>query len=460
MSIEYKVKPILDPDFVPAIMWNNEYKKQVTRNGGISLLIGLTRKDGSVFRYDIQILDPAKKESAKTIKYIERIIKFLLWQKGGSTILFNNKIIVDKIKYIYNPNSNRAFDYKLIGEKIYSSGIEIQYCPESEFPSEIDISSSLGRNLNGYRIGFDLGGSDRKCAALINGKVVFSEEVEWDPYFKKDHNYHYEGITKSLRSAAAHLPRVDAIGGSAAGVYVNNEVRVASLFRGIDEINFEKHVKKLFLKIKKEWGNIPFDIVNDGDVSALAGSIFYNDTSLLGMAMGTSFAVGYVNPEGKITSWLNELAFAPVDYRKNGPIEEWSGDEGAAAQYFSQQAVARLVPIAGIKLPKDMPFPEQLKAVQKLMNNNDKRAKKIFETIGVYFGYTIAHYADFFKINSLLIMGRVTSGKGGEIILNKAREVLDIEFPKLSKTIKFRIPDETKKRHGQAIAAASLPKIK
>ena len=459
MNVTYKIKPELDPDFVPAIMWNRAYKKLVAENESIPLLIALTRKDGSVFRYDVEILDPVN-NNPETFKYVERIVKFLLWQRGGSTILFNNKVIVDQISKVYKLDGERAFDYKLIGEKIYSSGIEVKYCSELEFPEAKEVSSPLGRNLDGYRIGFDLGGSDRKCAALKNGEVVFSEEIEWDPYFEKDYKYHYEGIMASLKSAAAHLPRVDAIGGSAAGVYVNNEVRAASLFRGIKEDTFEKHVRRIFLKIKEDWGNVPFDIVNDGDVSALAGAMFFNDNSLLGMAMGTSFAVGYVGPDGKITPWLNEFAFAPVDYRENGPIEEWSGDEGCGAQYFSQQAVARLAPLAGIEFLEGTPFPEQLKEVQKLMEEGDVRAVKIYETIGICFGYSIAHYSEFLEIKNLLIMGRVTSGEGGELILNKAREVLDVEFPELSKGISFKIPDEKNKRHGQAIAAASLPAIK
>src|SRR4029450_297553 len=88
----------------------------------------------------------------------------------------------------------------------------------------------LGRHLEGYRIGFDLGASDRKCAAVANGQVVFSDEVPWSPSKEADPQYHFDGINDSLRRAAAHLPRVDAIGGSRAGVYVNNKLRGAWRF--------------------------------------------------------------------------------------------------------------------------------------------------------------------------------------------------------------------------------------
>ena len=163
---------------------------------------------------------------------------------------------------------------------------------------------------------------------------------------------------------------------------------------------------------------------------------------------------------GNITDWLDELAFAPIDYRENGPIDEWSGDEGCGVQFFSQQGIARLAPLAGLEFPDEMKFPERLVEVQKLMEQNDERAAAIFRTIGVCFGYSIAHYADFYDLHNLLILGRVTSGEGGEIILKEAETTLKAEFPELAKQIKFRIPDETFKRHGQAVVAASLPLLK
>jgi len=157
---------------------------------------------------------------------------------------------------------------------------------------------------------------------------------------------------------------------------------------------------------------------------------------------------------------LNELAFVPVDYRDDAPVDEWSGDRGCAVQYFCQQGVARLAPLAGLKFPPEMKFPEQLVEVQNLMVDGDERARRIYETIGICFGYTIAHLANFYEIRRLLILGRVTSGEGGAVILDKAGEVLRAEFPELARTIQLRTPDEKDKRHGQAVAAASLPALR
>jgi predicted NBD/HSP70 family sugar kinase len=318
----------------------------------------------------------------------------------------------------------------------------------------------MGRHLDGCRIGFDLGGSDRKAAAVIDGKVVYSEEIAWDPYFQKDPAYHLEGVHDTLTRAAAHLPRVDAIGGSAAGVYVNNEVRVASLFRGVPADLFAKHIRRMFFTLQARWGGVPFEVANDGEVTALAGSMSMNANAVVGVSLGTSTAGGYVTPAGNITPWLNEFAFLPVDYRPDAPRDEWSGDAGCGVQYFSQQGVGRLAGPAGFHFPASQPLPEQLLTVQKAMRAGDPRARALFETIGVCFGYAVAHYAEFYDLRHLLILGRVTSGEGGEVILAQTAAVLRAEFPALAETIRLRTPDEKDKRHGQAVAAASLPAIR
>lgn len=239
---------------------------------------------------------------------------------------------------------------------------------------------------------------------------------------------------------------------------MNNEVRAGSLFRGIPDDLFEDHVRRIFHRVMEAegWADKPWDVVNDGDVTALAASMSLNKNAVLGISMGTSLAAGYVDPGGSIRPWLNELAFAPIDYRSDAPVDEWSGDHGCGVQYFSQQGVARLVPQAGIDLSSEMPFPEQLVEVQRLMGEGDERAAKIYRTIGVYFGYAIAHYHSFYNFERLLILGRVTSGAGGESILEEAKKVLQLEFPDLAEKTSMHTPSEQDKRHGQAIAAASL----
>ncbi|WFB34625.1 ROK family protein [Kiritimatiellota bacterium B12222] len=461
MTHQNAFTPILDPEFEPAILWNLAYQTDVSSSTqGRPVSIALVRPDETCTIFETQILPLTAENTSRTLFYLERILKFLLWQRGGSTVLIAGcDEYTSALASIYAPGGARAFDYEFFGEKTYLQPLEVKSCAFSDLPVANEQAVSLGRHLDGCRIGFDLGGSDRKCAAVIDGEVVFSEEVEWSPYFETDPRYHIAGIQDTLERAAAHLPRVDAIGGSSAGVYVNNEVRVASLFRGVSDEDFQNKVRRIFFDLQARWDHIPFDVVNDGEVTALAGSMSLNENGVLGLAMGTSQAVGYVTVNGNITPMLNELAFAPIDYRSHAPADEWSGDLGCGVQYFSQQAVARLVPLAGIELPSEMPFPEQLIEVQKLMAAGDQRAEKIYATIGTYLGYAIAHYADFYEIRKILLLGRVTSGEGGTVIIKKAEEVLRGGFPHLHQQIEIVTLSEKNKRHGQAVAAASLPKI-
>jgi predicted NBD/HSP70 family sugar kinase len=447
---------------VPASLWNRAFRVRVEQSGNPQpLALALERTDGCVSVYHTAVLPEAGDGAALNRRYVERLVKMLLWQKGGCRVIVAGPAPIARfLEEVYSPAGARAFDYHFMGERVYGRPMKVEHTAYECAPSEKESAAELGRHLEGCRIGFDLGASDRKCAAVIDGEVVFSEEVPWEPAFQKDPQYHFDGINDSLKRAAAHLPRVDAIGGSSAGVYVNNEVRVASLFRGVPPELFDSRVRRIFFELQRAWNGIPFEVVNDGEVTALAGSMALGDNAVLGTAFGSSLAAGYVTPQGSITHWLNELAFVPVDYREQAPRDEWSGDEGVGVQYFSQQAVARLLPAAGIDLPAEMPFASKLVEVQKLMTAGDERARRIYETIGTCFGYAIAHYADFYEIRNLLVLGRVMTGTGGDLILSIAAEVLKAEFPEIAARIRVHVPGEKEKRHGQAVAAASLPPLK
>jgi predicted NBD/HSP70 family sugar kinase len=455
------VRPELDPGFMPAVLWNQRFRALAEASAGRrEVVVALTRPDGLVFHWRSLVLADTPEHAAANFRHVERAVKFLLWMKGGNRVLVAGAPeVAARLAAAYAPGGARAFDRDFIGAKIYDAPVAVAAVAADEIPAEKDAAVALGRHLEGLRIGFDLGGSDRKAAALVDGEVVFSEEIKWDPYFEKDPQYHLEGVRDTLRRAAAHLPggRVDAIGGSAAGVYVNNQVRAASLFRGVAPADFERVVRGMFETLRAEWG-VPLVVVNDGEVTALAGSMSLGANNVLGISMGTSEAAGYVDGHGNIKPWLNELAFAPVDFRDDAPADEWSHDTGCGVQYFSQQAVARLAPVAGFDFA-GQPFAEQLEKVQMAMAAGDQRAAAIYRTIGTCFGYAVAHYAGFYEISKLLILGRVTSGEGGRIIIGEAEKVLQREFPALAAAIQITMPDEKMKRHGQAVAAASLPAL-
>ena len=456
-------RPELDPGFLPASLWNRHFSELGQQFGTSPVRIALLRPDGTGSIHEDSILCPSAPDSPElNSKHLERTVKFLLWSRGGHRVVIEGASdLIAELASLYSPQGARVFDTEFI-KCVFKEVLIIEDSAGADFPTPLE-SKPFGEAstvIHGNRIGFDLGGSDRKCAALIDGEVVFSEEVTWDPYFQKDPSYHYDGIMDSLRRAAAHLPSVDAIGGSAAGVFVDNKVRAASLFRGIPDFLFESRVENIFLDIAQEWNDVPTRVVNDGDVTALAGAISLKSGNVLGLAMGTSAAAGYVDADSKITPWLSELAFVPVDYRENSPDDEWSGDQGCAVQYFSQQAVARLIPASGLEIDSSLSKAEQLVEVQKAMTEGDNRAAAIYRSIGVYLGYAIPQFTRFYEVSHLLLLGRVMSGQGGEIIIEEAQKVLRDEFPEIESGISISTPDEKMKRHGQAIAAASLPRLR
>ena len=458
--MKLKVNAKLDPGFMPLSLVCREMR-EATKENGQQLVIGIERNQGYITTYKTVVFPDGTGHDQENFNFVERIVKALLWVAGGYKIIIaGSEVLGNKIKEAYTKTGLRAFDVEFM-ERVYEKPFEVIVCDLANAPKDKSSAAPIGRHLDGCRIGFDAGGSDRKVSAVINGESVYSEEVVWFPKINSDPNYHYEGILNAMKTAASHMPRVDAIGVSSAGVYIDNRIMVASLFLKVNDEDFDKKVKNMYIDVAKEIGpDIPIEVANDGDVTALAGAMNLNDDSVLGVAMGTSEAAGYVYPNGNITGWLNELSFAPVDYNTEAMVDEWSGDYGCGVKYFSQDSVIKLAPAAGIELDESLSPAEKLKVVQGLMAKGDERAADIYDTIGTYFGYAIAFYSEFYNIKHVLIMGRVTSGEGGVILLERAQEVLDTEFPELAKQIKLHIPDENSRRVGQSVAAASLPKIK
>ena len=445
----------LDPDFQPAILFNRNYVAAARESGrAVPLVLGLERENRLVSRYETVVVSQS---DPMTALYVERLVKFLLWARGGWKLHVGGpKFIGEYLAKIYSPKGLRSFDYDMM-TMAYGKKFQVVITSAAKVPAEREAQTAAGGHLKGCRIGFDLGASDYKVSAVINGEAVFTEEAPWDPKSQPNPEYHYHHISAALHRAAAHLPHVDAIGGSSAGIIVDNEIRVASLMRAVPKKDFPK-AAGIFKRIQREW-NVPVSVMNDGDVTALAGALSLGSRGMLGLAMGSSQAAGFMDTQGRIPGWLNELAFVPVDVNPGAAVDEWSKDRGTGVMYFSQQAVNKLLPAAKISLPEKMGLPERLKEIQNLMAKGDERAAKIYQTIGVYLGCALAQYTDFYNFRQALILGRVTTGKGGDILIDTARGVLKKSFPEVARKIELRVPDEKSRRVGQAVAAASLPAL-
>ena len=456
--MELKVKSVLDKQFQPMSLVVREMR-EATKEDGQDIVIGIVRNNGYVSAYKTRIYKDGVGKDDVNFRFIERMVKALLWVRGGYKIIIaGSPVVGEKIKAAYAKGGLRDFDNGFMA-RCYEHPFEVEVTDLAHAPVTAESTSPVGRHLNGCRIGFDAGGSDRKVSAVIDGESVYSEEVVWFPKLQTDPQYHYDGIVAAFRSAASKMPRVDAIGVSSAGTFIGNAPMVASLFIKVPRSEWDK-VKTIYDRAAKEIGDVPIVVANDGDVSALAGAMGLGVGNIMGIAMGTSEAVGYVDKDKNVLGWINELAFAPVDLCENAMQDEWSTDIGVGCKYFSQDAVIKLAPAAGIELDENLSPAEKLKVVQALMEKDDPRAQAIFESIGAYLAYAVVLYSQFYDIEHMMMLGRVMSGKGGDTILRVCNEILADEYPALAKKCEVSLPDEKTRRVGQSVAAASLPRIK
>ena len=453
ISFTMKHVPALDPEFIPFGLWREAYLK----GAKMPIAIAIERNDGQISVHKTCIYGTADMAQAD-YRYVERYVKFLLWSVGGFKIyICGCSHIAQQLQKAYCPQGERAFDCDFF-HKLYEQALQVFDLALEDCPVANETPRPIGGHTDGCRIGFDAGGSDRKVSAVIDGQCVYSEEVVWHPKTNPDPNYQYEGILDAFRTAASKMPRVDGIGVSSAGVFIGNAPMVSSIFYCVPRERWGE-VKTVFDRAAAQIGDIPIVVANDGDVSALAGAMGMNVGSIMGMAMGTSEAVGYVDKDKNVLGWINELAFAPVDLNENAMVDEWSTDLGVGCKYFSQDAVIKLAPRAGITLDPALTPAEKLKEVQKLMEQDDTRAQAIFKDIGIYLAYTVGLYAQFYDLKYLMVLGRVMSGKGGDTILSTCQQVLQEQFPGLYAQVNVMLPDERTRRVGQSVAAASLPEI-
>ena len=453
VQTELKNVPELDPGFFPLQRFNDAFLADAKKPIGIAV----ERAGGQMAAVQTFIHGTPEMVQADRY-YIERLVKTILWMKGGFRIMVcGDEGICDYLKSVYCEGGQQAFDADFMA-KVFEHPFEV--LSVDRLPEAKDEPKAIGGHLDGCRIGFDAGGSDRKVSAVIDGEPVYSEEVVWFPKTTADPDYHYDGIVAALKSAAEHLPRVDAVGVSSAGIYINNRTMNASLFLKVPQELYEKKVKDIYIRaITDTFGDVPYCVVNDGDVTALAGAMSLETNNVLGIAMGTSEAVGFVDSEGRITGWLNELAFVPVDANPEAMQDEWSGDIGCGVKYFSQDAVIKLAPAAGIELDPALSPAEKLKVVQKLMEADDPRAAAVYRSIGCYLAHTLYYYHALYGCENLLLLGRVMSGKGGDILLDTCKSVLADEYPALAAKLRLALPDEKFRRVGQSAIAASLPEV-
>merc|ERR1712226_1083632 len=344
-----------------------------------------------------------------------------------------------------------------------------------------DTPQECGKDANGCRLAFDLGKSDIKTVAIKDGEVLDSKETEWD-VTNVDPQYHFDAIVAAMKGTIKNAKEkgfgtIQAVGGSATGtVSGESEATWCDIFPNVPPDVYKEKVVDIFKRIAKDVaGDVPLKVINDGEVTALAAVQKIKAGNVMGISMGSSEGGGYANKDGNLMGWINELCYIRLDLNPNAPIDPWTkgAHSGISHMYLGQRGATKLAAAGGIDGPEEYMYPNPamctikhenhaqcLKLIQKAMEDpaREPQARLIYETVGVYLGYGLAQYCEFYKIEHVMILGRVCKGKGGDLMLEKANEVLSKEFPDLP-AITFHTADDHFKAVGQCIAAAALPTI-
>merc|ERR1719331_628416 len=353
---------------------------------------------------------------------------------------------------------------------------EVKIVKVEELPVNKDTPQVMGKSANGCRLAFDLGKSDIKTVAVKDGEVLYSKETEWD-VTNPDPDYHYKAIVDALKLAKEKLPKVDAVGGSATGtVGANNEATWCDIFPNVPPDVYKAKVVDIFKRMAKDLaGDVPLKVINDGEVTALAAVQKIKAGNVMGISMGSSEGGGYANADGNLLGWINELCYIRLDLNPEAPTDPWTkgAHRGISHMYLGQRGATKLAAKAGVKVPENYVYPHPdmctikhedhaqcLKLIQKAMADpaQEPQVRKLYETVGVYLGYGLAQYCEFYKIDHVMILGRVSKGTGGDLMLSVAKKVLETEFPEYA-GIQFHTADDHFKAVGQCIAAAALPTI-
>jgi len=471
-----KVPAPLDPNFSPFILGKRKYVECAKSSSSVQTLeFAIERPGGCCGRDKLPVFADDHPGFEASLYLAGECIRYMLWQRGGFKLsLAGPKKLCEGLKAAYSPGGKFEFEAATM-PKVCGMEWSVEIVAKFEdLPPAKEQPVVCGKVASGCRIAFDLGKSDVKTVAVKDGEVVTTQETEWD-VTNPDPKYHYDVIVTAMKQMAAKLPKVDAIGGSATGtVSADSEATWCDCFPNVPPEVYKEKVVPIFKEIaKNEFGGVPVKVINDGEVTAVAGGQMIGEGCLFGISLGSSEGSGYVDKDGALSGWINENAYCPLDLNPDAPGNCWSPHRGDAAMYLGQRAATRLAKRARVDLPAEMmpdhpnmnqtnhaPHAQCLKKIQAAMKDPEKEphVRKLYETIGVYMGYTIAQYCEYLDIKNVLILGRVTTGAGGQIMIDYAKKVLEAEFPELA-GIKFHTPSEHMKRVGQCIAAAALPEL-
>mmetsp|Transcript_46028 Transcript_46028/g.130144 ORF Transcript_46028/g.130144 Transcript_46028/m.130144 type:complete len:492 (-) Transcript_46028:244-1719(-) len=473
-----KVTAPLDPGFAPLILGKQKYLA-ATKECKDKLEWALLRVDGCA-RYSLPVFPDDSEDVEASIYLAGVLIQEMLWQRSaGELQLCGPKKVCDALQAAYSVGGAYEFEAtsmpNVCGTPTSPFVVKV-VASAADMPEAKDSPQVCGKDASGCRLAFDLGKSDIKTVAVKDNEVLYSKETEWD-VTNPDPQYHYDAILAALKLAKEALPKVDAIGGSATGtVSADNDATWCDIFPNVPPDVYKAKVVDIFKRLSKELaGDVPLKVINDGEVTALAAVQKIKAGNVLGISMGSSEGGGYANKDGNLMGWINEMCYIKLDLNPEAPTDPWTkgAHTGISHMYLGQRGATKLAAKGGVDVPDNLKYPHPdmctithenhahcLKLIQKAMADESKEpeARKIYETIGVYLGYGLAQYSEFYNIDHVMILGRVSKGKGGDIMLDTAKKVLQEEFPQFA-GMQFHTADDHFKAVGQCIAAAALPTL-
>lgn len=452
IEVELKNIPPLEPDFVPIMLWTKEYLAEARD----AFAVAITGENGRRAVTRTRIRNDGKHQEADRF-YVRHLVKSLLWLYGGYRVtIIGAKTMYDYLNEIFSREGAGHFEIEFM-EKVYGQSFHMENL--IAIPRENATPRFMPKHLNGYRIGLETSNSNRHVVAIANGRVVYNEEVLWHPSEESDPDYHYRGIMDSIHSAARRLPRIDGIGIASAGVHFDGEVRDGTLFRSISPEDFDQKIRTVFTRVATAMNCNNLHILNEGDVSALSCAMSLDFDGILSLSMGSTQATGYIDNDGNVSNWLNELAYIPIDINPDAVQEVDSGDRGCGVDYFSRGGLLRLARLAGIYLRPDQNEAEQVRSIQVKAELEETKAVQVFQSLGVALGHTLGYYHSMYQFQCVLLLGRIMAGAGGDLVFNAAQKVLAEEYPIVASQIIISLPEENNQRVSHAVAAATLPEI-
>jgi len=470
----------LDPDFAPLILAKRNYLKAVEASGSDAALEwALPRADGAG-RYRLPVFAEGSPDLDASVYLAGVLIQEMIWSRSASKLLLSGPAAVcQAVAKEYAVGGQYEFEVKSMPNVCGTpdAPFEVAIVDAGALPAAADTPQECGKDASGCRLAFDLGKSDIKTVAVKDGEVLYSKETEWD-VTNVDPDYHFKAIVDALNLAKAALPdgKVDCVGGSATGtVSGKNEATWCDIFPNVPPPVYKEKVVDIFNRICKDVaGDVPLKVINDGEVTALAAvQKLGGKGNIMGISMGSSEGGGYANADGNLMGWINEMCYIRLDMNPEAPTDPWTkgAHTGISHMYLGQRGVTKLAAKGGVQVPENLVYPHAdmctithenhakcLKLVQTAMADpaQEPKVREIYVTVGVYLGYALAQYSEFYKIDHVMILGRVSKGSGGDLMLDTAKEVLAKEFPEYA-GIQFHTADDHFKAVGQCIAAAALP---